>query len=178
MLLLHSDAKWLFCHRGLWHGRNKTTITWHLYVDDTNSATSENIKTFRKNLTDENICLIAEHLKNLTSVEFTDGNYTPEGIKSLSGHPSIEKLNLFEFISRPSISWLLTVYDVLLSLPKIAHVKLIGYEMSKTLFFAKNLPTGIPQMPTHIQVDVRNYPFEDMVWWICGNTVIFTFIYI
>ena len=131
------------------------------------TSTMQHLKTIKLLggiITDENIYLIAKHLKNLTSVEFTDGNYSPQGIRILSGHPSIEKLSLLEFRHQPSLQWLLAVYHVLLSLPKIKHVRLIGYEISKTLFFAKNLQNGIPPMPEHLHIDVRNYPFEDMVW--------------
>ena len=104
-------------------------------------------------ITDENIGLIAKHLKNITSVVFTNGNYTPAGIKSLSAHPSIEKLSLLEhhqMVSSPQ--WLLAVYDVLLSLPKVAYVKLIGFRI--IALHAKE--QGIPQLPKHVQVDVEN----------------------
>ena len=104
-------------------------------------------------ITDENIGLTAKHLKNITSVVFTNGNYTPAGIKSLSAHPSIEKLSLLEhhqMVSSPQ--WLLAVYDVLLSLPKVAYVKLIGFRI--IALHAKE--QGIPQMPKHVQMDVEN----------------------
>ena len=106
-----------------------------------------------KIITDENTGLIAKYLKNLTSVVFTNGKYTPIGIKGLSGHPSIERFSLLEHNQHAFYpQWLLAVYDVLLSLPQIAYVKLVGYRI--IALHAKE--QGIPQMPEHVQIDMEN----------------------
>ena len=111
------------------------------------------LELYGKIITDENIALIAQNLKNLTCVVFTNGNYTPAGIKGLSGHPSIERFSLLErnqyaFCTK----WLLSIYDVLLSLPKIAYVKLVGYR----IIALHTKEQGIPQMPEHVEIDVEN----------------------
>ena len=104
-------------------------------------------------ITDENIGLIAQHLKNLTSVVFINGNYTPEGIKGISGHPSLETLSLFELYQYvPCPQWLFAVYDVLHSLPKIIDVKLVGYG----ILTLQAMEQGIPQVPKHVKLDMKN----------------------
>ncbi|XP_072015568.1 uncharacterized protein [Amphiura filiformis] len=103
-------------------------------------------------ITDENIALIATHLKKLTSLTFTDGNYTPSGIRGLCGHPSIERLYLEEKNQHgQTLEWLLAVYEVILSLPQIAYVKIIGYRV-----IVLHAQHEIPTLPNNIQIEVEN----------------------
>ncbi|XP_072015253.1 uncharacterized protein [Amphiura filiformis] len=108
-----------------------------------------------KTITDENISLIAKHLKKLTTLKLTDGIYTPNGISMLGGHPSIEKLYLLQGNQRKqSPEWLLVVYDVIISLPKITFVKLIGYRL-----ISLHAKEKIPKMTRDVQIEVENSDF-------------------
>ncbi|XP_072015252.1 uncharacterized protein [Amphiura filiformis] len=105
-----------------------------------------------QSITDENISLIAKHLKKLTTLKLTDGIYTPIGISMLGGHPSIEKLYLLQNNQvQQSPEWLLAVYDVILSLPKITYVKLIGYRV-----ISLHAKEQIPKVTRDVQIEVEN----------------------
>ncbi|XP_072023553.1 uncharacterized protein [Amphiura filiformis] len=101
---------------------------------------------------DENISLITKHLKKITTLKLTHGDYTPSGIRVLGGHPSIGELYLLEkYPEQSSPEWLLAVYDVILSLPKITYVKLIGYRL-----VALHAKEKIPKMTRDVQIEVEN----------------------
>ncbi|XP_072015565.1 uncharacterized protein [Amphiura filiformis] len=103
-------------------------------------------------ITDENIEHIAIHLKKLTSLTLTDGHYTPSGIRVLRWHPSIERLYLAQKSQNHQIpGWLLAVYDVILSLPQIAYVKIIGYRV-----IALHAQHEIPTLANNVQIEVEN----------------------
>ncbi|XP_072014666.1 uncharacterized protein [Amphiura filiformis] len=113
-------------------------------------------------VTDENIGLISKHLKRLATLKLTNGEYSPSGIRVLSGHPSIEKLYLLQNHQlQPSPEWLLAVYGVILSLPKISYVKLIGNRL-----VALHAKEKIPKMTRDVQIEVENSEirFEEE-WW-------------
>ncbi|XP_072028004.1 F-box/LRR-repeat protein 12-like [Amphiura filiformis] len=85
-----------------------------------------------KMITDENMALIATHLKKLTSLKLTDGYYTASGIRDLYGHPSIERLYLVqEKDYSTNDEYVSAVYDVILSLPKIVYVQFTGYDVAE-----------------------------------------------
>ncbi|XP_072014613.1 uncharacterized protein [Amphiura filiformis] len=120
------------------------------------------LELYGNTITDENISLIAKHLKKLTTLKLTDGIYTPIGIRVLGGHPSIGELYLLQNHQvQPSPRWLLAVYDVILSLPKITYVKLIGNRL-----VALHAKEKIPKMTTDVQIEVENSEirFEEE-WW-------------
>ncbi len=103
-------------------------------------------------VTDESVRLIAENLQMLTYLKLVNGIYTSSGIKALCGHPSIERLYLLqENQSRPAPEWVLAVYDVILSLPKITYVKLVGFRV-----VAIHAKEEIPAVSPTIKIEVEN----------------------
>ncbi len=120
------------------------------------------LELYGETITDENITLIAEQLRKLVCLKLTDGHYTPSGIKKLCGHPSIERLFLLQNIQRqPSSVWLLAVYDVILSLPRITYVKLIGNRL-----IALHAKEKIPKMTRDVHIEVENSEISfERDWW-------------
>ncbi|XP_072043356.1 uncharacterized protein [Amphiura filiformis] len=119
------------------------------------------LELYGNTITDENISLIAKHLKKVTILKLTDGIYTPIGIRVLDGHPSIEKLYLLQNQQlQPSPEWLLAAYDVILSLPKIAYVKLIGYRI-----IALHAKEKIPKMTKDVEIQVENPEVRSTSFW-------------
>ena len=119
---------------------------------------------YGETITDENLTLIADHLRMLTCLKLTDGHYTPSGIKKLCGHPSIERLYLLEkHQKRPSSKWLLAVYDVILSLPRITYVKMLG---NRLIALHAILSMKVPQMTRDIHIEVENSEIAfERHWW-------------
>ncbi|XP_072030327.1 uncharacterized protein [Amphiura filiformis] len=106
-------------------------------------------------ITDDKIILIAKHLKNLTTLKLLNGdNYTPTGLRVLSGHPSIERLHLVHqrYHRMQQLEWLWSVYDVILSLPKIVYVILTG-DMLKELHRSE-MHVKIPELAKNIHIEV------------------------
>ncbi|XP_072015254.1 uncharacterized protein [Amphiura filiformis] len=115
-----------------------------------------------KTITDENISLIAKHLNKLITLKLTDGSYTPIGIRMLDGHPAIEKLYLLENHQvQPSPEWLLAVYDVIHSLPKIIYVKLIGNRV-----ISLHAREQLPEVTRDVQVEVENSEIRFQIDWL------------
>ena len=103
-------------------------------------------------VTDENIVIIAGNLKTLTDLRLLDGSYTPSGIKALCGHPSISELCIAQsYQYEPNPQWVLAVYDVILSLPKITYLYLQGKRV-----IAIHASEKIPPTPPHVHIEVEN----------------------
>ncbi|XP_072015555.1 F-box/LRR-repeat protein 12-like [Amphiura filiformis] len=115
----------------------------------------QELELYGKMITDENIALIATHLKKLTSLKLTDGQYTSTGIRGLCGHPSIERLYVRHSQHNQAPEWLLAVYDVIISLPHITYVKILGYRV-----ISLHAQHKIPALQKNVQIEVENSPIR------------------